>query len=103
TYGDSRGFTVSRTSSRMSCMRYPCHAWHAIVIHAGKCIDSQTGGAESGARDADSAIPTAAGTPPSAAPSDPELARLTQVWPLLPEAIRRGILAMIESALPVGR
>jgi hypothetical protein len=31
-------------------------------------------------------------------PVDLELARLLAVWPTLPEAIRRGILAMIEAS-----
>jgi len=62
----------------------------------GKSAISQTGGAESGAvgaRNADSAAP-------SPTPTDPELARLVEAWPKLPEAIRRGILAMVESSLP---
>jgi len=31
--------------------------------------------------------------------NDPDLARLIDAWPRLPEAIRAGILAMIEAAL----
>jgi hypothetical protein len=31
-------------------------------------------------------------------PSDPELARLIDAWPTLPEALKAGIMAMIDSA-----
>jgi hypothetical protein len=31
-------------------------------------------------------------------PSHPELARVVDAWPMLPEAIRAGILAMIQSS-----
>jgi hypothetical protein len=34
---------------------------------------------------------------------DPDLARLVEVWPNLPEGIRRGILATAESAIPSRR
>jgi hypothetical protein len=34
--------------------------------------------------------------------TDPDLARLVETWPRLPDAIRRGILAMIEAAAPNG-
>ena len=30
-------------------------------------------------------------------PSDPELARLIDAWPTLPEALRTGILAMVDA------
>jgi hypothetical protein len=33
-------------------------------------------------------------------PSDPDLARLVEVWPGLPEAIRRAVLAIVDSAAP---
>ncbi len=33
---------------------------------------------------------------------DPELGRLVEAWPDLPEATRRDILTMVESALPHG-
>lgn len=32
------------------------------------------------------------------APTDPELARLVDVWPELPPAIKAGILAMVAAA-----
>ncbi len=43
------------------------------------------GGAESGASESDSGD------------SDPDLARLIDRWPGLPEAIRRAIMAMVET------
>ena len=43
------------------------------------------GAAESGATEADSGD------------SDPDLARLIDRWPSLPEAIRRAIMAMVET------
>jgi hypothetical protein len=30
--------------------------------------------------------------------TDPDLARLIEVWPSLPDAIRRGILAMVNAS-----
>jgi hypothetical protein len=30
--------------------------------------------------------------------SDPALARIVKAWPTLPEAVRRGIVAMVEAA-----
>ena len=59
--------------------------------------DSQSG-AESGApggQNADSGWATVVNT-------NPELARLIDAWPKLPEAIRRGILAMVETAMKMG-
>jgi len=44
------------------------------------------GGAQSGAGGADSP------------PPDPDLARIAAAWPGLPEAIRRAVLALIDSA-----
>jgi hypothetical protein len=32
------------------------------------------------------------------AENDPDLARILQAWPTLPEPIRRAILALVESA-----
>jgi hypothetical protein len=61
-----------------------------------KTAISHTGGAESGAVAAQNA--GSAGRNPSAA--DPELTRLAEAWARLPEGIRRGILAMVVSALP---
>ena len=51
----------------------------------GKTSDSKASGAESGASEADSVD------------SDPDLQRLIDVWPTLPEAIRRAIMAMVET------
>jgi len=64
------------------------------VNSTGKNANSQTGGAESGAvgaQNADSAVD-------GAVAADPDLGRLIEAWPTLPEAIRRGILAMVEAA-----
>ena len=47
-------------------------------------------GAESGALGAERAL--------AEAPSDPDLARLIEAWPALPEAIKAGILAMVAAA-----
>ena len=44
------------------------------------------GGAESGAVENDTA------------PTDPELAKVIETWPSLPEAIKRAILAMIDAS-----
>ena len=33
-------------------------------------------------------------------PIDPDLRRLIEAWPTLPEALRKGITAMIEAATP---
>jgi hypothetical protein len=32
--------------------------------------------------------------------TDTELSRLVKAWPRIPEAIRRGIMAMVESVFP---
>ncbi len=45
------------------------------------------GGAESGAVETEKA------------PIDPDLARLIDTWPNLPEAIRAGIVAMVNTAI----
>ncbi len=47
---------------------------------------SNAGGAESGA------------VPPISTPNDPDLTRLIDAWPTLPEAIKAGILAMVTAA-----
>ena len=52
----------------------------------GNIAPSETGGAESGAPAALTAI------------SDPALAALIDAWADLPEPVRRGILAMVEAA-----
>jgi hypothetical protein len=31
--------------------------------------------------------------------ADPDLARVAEAWPALPEAIRRAVLALVESAI----
>jgi hypothetical protein len=33
-------------------------------------------------------------------PIDPDLATVIQVWPMLPEAMRRAVLEMVREALP---
>jgi hypothetical protein len=33
--------------------------------------------------------------------TDPDLARFVGAWPMLPEAVCAGILAMVKAALPV--
>ena len=50
---------------------------------------SDPGGADSGA--------LGAHKPPSP-PADPALARLIEAWPTLPEAVRAGIVAMIDAS-----
>ncbi|HUT57138.1 MAG TPA: hypothetical protein VNA25_04610 [Phycisphaerae bacterium] len=45
-------------------------------------------GAESGADSAETA------------PVHPDLAKVIEAWPTLPEAVRAGILAMVEAAKP---
>ena len=67
---------------------------------------SQVRSAESGARGARSAESADAKSNSGAVgactaatvATDPELARLAEVWAKLPEANRRGILAMVEAA-----
>ena len=54
--------------------------------NAGETVDSNRGGAECGALGA------------REAPADPELAAVIEVWPTLPDAIRRAVLAIVESA-----
>jgi hypothetical protein len=58
--------------------------------NAGKTQISQTGGAKSGALSSDSA------------PIDPDLQRVLEAWPMLPAALRSGILAMIDAACKDG-
>jgi len=54
--------------------------------NSGKKRNSDSGGAESGAR-------------PDLSPNiAPELAGLIDAWATLPEPVRRGILAMVEAA-----
>jgi hypothetical protein len=45
---------------------------------------------------ADAPVPDAQ----SDALTDPDLARIVGAWPTLPKAIRRAVLALIETALP---
>ena len=52
----------------------------------GKTHFSESGGAESGAVDAPSA------------PIPPELGKVIDAWPTLPEKVRARILAMVEAA-----
>ena len=73
----------------------------------GKTQDSEKGAAKSGAvdaRNADSAgkhTHATEGTVKARMPApDSDLTRLVEVWPTLPGAIRRGILAMVEAARP---
>jgi hypothetical protein len=49
------------------------------------------GDAESGARPDGDGLPTS---------TDPDLARLVAAWPMLPEPIRRAVLALIDSVHP---
>jgi len=60
-------------------------------------------GGESGDESANEAAPDATGSPVSASgapggtePPDPDLARVTAAWAGLPEAVRLGIVAMVE-------
>jgi hypothetical protein len=53
---------------------------------SGNSSDSDQGGAESGALGA------------REAPIDPRLAAVVEAWPTLPEAIKVGILAMVQAA-----
>src|SRR5262245_25833574 len=83
--------------------RYPRRGSNNPPNSAGNNGVSQTGGAESGAVAVNSAGPTDAEKSSLVAPVDPDLARLVVAWPTLPEAIRRGILAIVESAVPSRR
>ena len=38
--------------------------------------------------------------PPLNGPDDPDLAAVMAAWPVLPEAIKAGILAMVKAASP---
>lgn len=51
-----------------------------------KTTVSEQGGAESGAHTAPTAVP------------DPDLAAVVKVWPKLSEAVRKGIVAMVQTA-----
>ena len=64
-------------------------AEHPAQTPRKKAISDQ-GGAESGAPDAPDA--------PNR-PDDPDLSRLINAWPNLPEAIRAGIVAMVNAAI----
>ena len=55
--------------------------------NSGFASKANQGGAESGAVDTEKA------------PIDPDLARLINAWPNLPEAIRAGIVAMVNAAI----
>ena len=56
--------------------------------NTGKTADSKEGGAESGAPADGGAVGTI----------DPDLMKVIEAWPGLPEAIRRGIVAMVMPA-----
>lgn len=66
-------------------MYFDATALHAI---SGHYPISQTGGARSGALEAISA------------PIDPDLQRLLDAWPTLPDPIKVGIIAMVRFATP---
>jgi hypothetical protein len=38
-----------------------------------------------------------------AAPADPDLARVVAAWPDLPDAIKRAVVALVDSTRPGGR
>jgi hypothetical protein len=49
-------------------------------------------------------VPAARTRPlPNAAETDPDLARVVEAWPALPQAIRRAMLALVGSAPATGR
>jgi len=58
----------------------------------------------------DTVVTTDAGTPPTIAPdngpdnptAEPGLVRVVTAWPELPEAIRRAVLALVDTASPTG-
>jgi len=56
--------------------------------NTGKTFVSKTRGAKSGALS------------PNIIPFDPDQQRILEAWPTLPEALRAGIMAMIDSARP---
>jgi hypothetical protein len=60
-----------------------------VQYYPGKSQEATEGGAKSGA---DSTAPS---------PADPDLARIVAAWPALREPIRRAMLSLIETALPV--
>lgn len=37
------------------------------------------------------------------APTDPDLGRIVAAWPALPDAIRAGIVAMVNAAVPAAK
>jgi hypothetical protein len=47
------------------------------------------------------ALPEPGGAKSGAPAADPDLTRILDAWPTLPEPIRRAILALIETAVPV--
>jgi hypothetical protein len=58
-----------------------------LTKSTGKSPTSQSSGAESGALVA------------GEAQSEPRLSAVVEAWPMLPEAIKAGILAMIRAAI----
>jgi hypothetical protein len=60
---------------------------------AKKTGDSRDGGTPSGTPS------TVSGSPVSpTSPTDPDLSRVVAAWPVLPKAIRAGIVAMVQAA-----
>jgi hypothetical protein len=62
---------------------------HATKTKVRDNGQAAAGGAKSGA------------VSPDPSPDNPDLARIVATWPKLPESIRRALLALIETALPV--
>jgi hypothetical protein len=57
--------------------------------HTGRILRENVSGRESGAK--------ARAVSADASPTDPDLARTVATWPMLPEPIRRAVLALIEA------
>jgi hypothetical protein len=82
---------VSKSKIRQSLRQVAGTGRERGPFSSGKPGGSETGGAESGALGA------------REAEADPELRRVVEAWPALPEGVRADILGLIETTDPSGQ